>query len=247
MKIIFLGTNGWYATETGNTPCILLDTDDYYIILDAGNGIYKIDEYIKTKKPIYLFISHFHLEHIFGLHILAKFKFNQTFKIYGKKGTKNIVNLIVNDPFTVPVNKLPYKVVLEELDEGKHELPFHTTCKLLPHSDPSLGYRFELDGKTITYCTDMGPHKNVVELAKDADVFISECSLKSGHLDKEWPHMNPEEAAKIAKKANVKQLILTHFDATEYKTIKEREEAQDNARKIFENTVVAFDDMKLEI
>ena len=247
MKIIFLGTNGWYATKTGNTVCMLLDTNDYYIILDAGDGIYKVDRYIKTEKPIYLFLSHFHLEHILGLHILNKFEFKRPLRIYGKKGVKEIVSQIASNPFTKPFDELPYKVIVEELSEGSHELPFHTTCKLLPHPDPSLGYRFELDEKIITYCTDTGPHKNVFELAKDADIFISECAYKSGHLDKEWSHMNPEEAAKIAKKANVKQLILTHFDAEEYKMISEREGAEKNARKIFENTIVALDDMKLEL
>ena len=247
MKIIFLGTNGWYSTGTGNTPSILIDSNDHYTILDAGDGIYKVDKYIKTEKPIYLFLSHFHLEHIFGLHILVKFKFKQPLRIYGKVGTKDIVNLIVNSPFTVPVDKLPYKVLVEELTEGKHELPFNITCKLLPHPDPSLGLRLELDGKIITYCTDTGPHENILELAKNADVFISECAHKSGRFDKDWPHMNPEEAAKAAKEANVKQLILTHFDAVEYRTIQERKQAQKNVRKVFENTIAAFDDMELEI
>lgn len=29
MRIIFLGTNGWYDTDTGNTVCILLESKDY--------------------------------------------------------------------------------------------------------------------------------------------------------------------------------------------------------------------------
>lgn len=52
MKIIFLGTNGWYDTKTGNTICTLIETDNEYIILDAGNGIYKIDKYIKKIRRI---------------------------------------------------------------------------------------------------------------------------------------------------------------------------------------------------
>ncbi|MEK7333592.1 MAG: ribonuclease Z, partial [Nitrospirota bacterium] len=60
MKITFLGTNGWYDTATGNTICILVETERYDIILDAGNGLYKADRYISNKKPVYLFLSHFH-------------------------------------------------------------------------------------------------------------------------------------------------------------------------------------------
>ena len=93
IKVIFLGTNGWYDTKTGNTICTLIETEDYFIILDAGNGLHKIDQYITStsKKPIYLFLSHFHLDHIVGLHILSKFNFSQGIRTYGQMGTKNIL------------------------------------------------------------------------------------------------------------------------------------------------------------
>jgi len=62
VKIFFLGTNGWFNTETGVTPCILIDSKEAYIVLDAGGGIYKLNQHITdTKKPIYLFISHLHI------------------------------------------------------------------------------------------------------------------------------------------------------------------------------------------
>jgi len=47
MQVIFLGTNGWYDSPTGNTICTLINSDKYHIILDAGNGLYKADRYIK--------------------------------------------------------------------------------------------------------------------------------------------------------------------------------------------------------
>ena len=58
----FLGTNGWYSSKTGLTPCVLIDSKEGYIVLDAGEGIQKLDKYITDdKKPIYLFLSHFSL------------------------------------------------------------------------------------------------------------------------------------------------------------------------------------------
>ena len=62
MKIHFLGTNGWYSNAGSNMTCALVDTKDHYIVLDAGDGIHKLDKYIKEDKPIYLFISHLHLD-----------------------------------------------------------------------------------------------------------------------------------------------------------------------------------------
>lgn len=249
MKVVFLGTNGWYDTETGNTVCTLIETKDYFIILDAGNGIYKIDQYIPdySKKPVYLFISHFHLDHIIGLHILNKFNFGQRLCIYGQAGTKAILDILINTPFTVTLSGLPFKVEVHELSEGIHNIPFSVECRFLLHSSKCMGYRFQFNGKIITYCPDTGVCENAIDLARNADLLIAECSFKSGQSNPEWPHLNPENAAQIAKDANAKKLALLHFDANIYRTLEMREHAQETARKIFNNTVAAYDDMQISL
>lgn len=82
MKVTFLGTNGWYDTVTGNTCSVLVQSAEYDIIFDAGNGIAKADRYITQKKPVYLFLSHFHIDHIAGLHTLCKFRLRKGLKIF---------------------------------------------------------------------------------------------------------------------------------------------------------------------
>lgn len=246
MKVIFLGTNGWYDTKTGNTVCTLVETEKYYLILDAGNGINKVDQYISERKPVYLFITHFHFDHIIGLHIMNKFDFKHL-NIYGQKGTRLFFNKIINIPFTVPFSMLPYKVEINELSEGRHNIPFPVECRFLNHSSKCLGYRFEIDNKIVAYCTDTGVCDNAIELGRNADLLITECSFKSGQRNTEWPHLNPEDAAMMAKEADVKKLALLHFDANIYKTIKERKNAEDKAREIFNNTFAAMDNMKIEL
>ena len=247
MKIVFLGTSGWYDTKTGNTTCILIETKKEYIILDAGNGFYKIDRYIRAKKPIYLFLSHFHLDHIVGLHILNKFNFSQGIHIFGQLGTKNILKTIVNEPYTISLTTLPYDVEGYELSEGQHNIPFSVKCKFLLHSSQCLGYRIEIDGKVITYCPDTGICDNLFLLAKDADLLIAECSYKSGQEDENWPHLNPESAARVARDSGAKKLALIHFDASLYSTMKDREDAEIQAKKIFRNSFAAMDNMQIKV
>ena len=247
MKIIFLGTNGWYDTATGNTTCALIETKKEFIILDAGNGLYKIDKYIKNKKPIYLFLSHFHLDHIAGLHILNKFNFKQGLHIYGQKGTRRILSQVINRPFTVSLSELPFKVIVHELSEGVHFIPFDVECRFLLHASKCLGFRFKLEEKIITYCTDTAYCKNILKLAKDTDLFITECSYASGQKTKKWPHLNPKDAASIARRSGVKKLALMHFDASIYKTLEERKKAKQQARKIFKNTITAVDNVQMSL
>ena len=222
MRIIFLGTNGWYSTETGNTPCVLLDTNQGYVLFDAGDGMYKLDQYLTDDKPIYLFLSHFHLDHIIGIHTLSKLKRKQKMHVCGQAGTEKILESLIRKPFTVPLWNLSLEITVKELTEGKHNVPFPVVCSPLVHSDPCFGYRVELEGKAVTYCTDTGICDNAVRLAKDADVLIHECALKSGQHDEKWPHTNPEEAAEVARKAKAKQLVLIHFDAAVYRSVEDR-------------------------
>ena len=245
MNITFLGTNGWYATDLGNTTSTIICSDDFYIVLDAGDGIYKIDQCIDDDKPIILLLSHLHLDHLIGLHVFAKFQFKQEINIYGYNGTKSGINLIIKHPYSSPFAKLPVKVKIHDLEEGKHNIGFPLTCRLLVHADPSLGFRLELDNKIITYCTDTGLCPNLYELAKDADLFITECSYKPGQEEWGWPHLKPEEAADVAMKSKVKKMILTHFDASSYKTIQDRKKAEKKARALFPETKAAIDGLKI--
>lgn len=246
MKVIFLGTNGWYDTTTGNTVCILVETSKEYVIFDAGNGIYKLDRYIKTTKPTYLFLSHFHLDHIIGLHILAKFNFPKRIEVYGPKGTLDLFAKVINQPYTMPIRQLKTEVRLHELDK-RTLLPINIEFGRLTHSSPCYGYRFYSEDKIISYCTDTCICKNLFILAKNADLLITECSFKPGKKSKKWPHLNPEQAALVAKKAVVKRLALTHFDASIYKTSEERKQAERIAQRVFKNTFAVADEMEIEI
>jgi ribonuclease BN (tRNA processing enzyme) len=247
MNVHFLGTNGWYDTSTGNTICTLLRTKKSNIIFDAGTGIYKIDRYIDHSKDTFLFISHFHMDHIIGLHILNKFNFRKRFVIIGQRGTKKILSKLMAPPYTISLRSLKYDVELIELNVGRHDLPLDVDCRPLFHSEPSMGYRISVDGKIVSYCLDTGPCDNLIELSKDADLMITECSFPAGMYVKGWPHLNPELAAEAAKQANAKRLALIHFDASIYRTRKDRSRAQRIARKIFPKAFVAKDDMRIAL
>jgi ribonuclease BN (tRNA processing enzyme) len=245
MEVRFLGTNGWFDTRTGNTTCVFINSRNYYIILDAGNGIYKIGRYIKEAKPVCLFLSHFHLDHIIGLHILNKFHFPAGLVLFGMEGTDQVLQTLVNEPFTIPFADYSYPVTIRELSEGTHAVPFPVECRALLHSTRCFGYRITVDGTTITYCTDTGVCDNAIHLARNADLLITECSLKPGKKNPGWPHLNPQDAIFIAQESNAKRLALIHFDAEVYKKITERKKIRDAMKKYFPGLIVATDGKKI--
>jgi len=247
MNAVFPGTNGWFETETGNTLCTLIKTEDYDIVLDAGSGFFKLDKYIDGTKPVYLFLSHFHMDHISGLHGLSKINCASGLFIAGQEGTRRIINYLVNKPFTVSLDKLKYKVEVLELPEDKEKIPFEVESLPLLHSDTCLGYRITVDKHIVAFCTDTGYCENAVILGRNADLLITECAFLPGEENKEWPHLNPETAARIALEAGAKKLILTHFDAARYLTIEMRKAAEAAARKVFPDTMAAVDLLDITI
>lgn len=246
MKVVFLGTNGWYDTQAGNTTCVLVETENDYCIFDAGNGLYKIDRYVNSLKPIRLFLSHYHLDHVVGLHILGKFNFKQGLDIYGPSGLKAFFRNVINNRYTIALSRLPIKVRLHEI-QGSRGLPGFVSGLALKHAVLCYGYRVNSQGKVVTFCTDTGLCPNFYRLAKGADLLISECSFKPGEVNREWPHLNPQDAAKAALKSKVRKLALIHFDANCYPLLKERRLAEKAALKIFKNTVICYDDMHLNV
>ncbi len=87
-------------------------------------------------------------------------------------------------------------------------------------------------GLKVTYVTDTRPTEGIVTHAKDSDLFI--CEGMYGEPEKkekarEYKHMTFYEAANLAKKAQVKELWLTHFSPS----LVRAEEFMPEVRKIF--------------
>ena len=103
----------------------------------------------------------------------------------------------------------------------------------------------ERKGRQIVYSGDTKPYSSMVEFAHGVDVLIHEStfeeSLKGRAL--ETGHSTGADAAKIAKKAHVKQLILTHI-STRYQDTNLIEK---EALNIFKNTVIAKDFLTFEV
>lgn len=247
MQVTFLGTNGWFDTQAGNTISVLLRTREYDIIFDAGNGIAKADRYISQERPVCIFLSHFHIDHIAGLHTLVKFRLKKELKIYCLPGGSALLHTFVNEPFTVPLDTLPYPCRVIELEEGIHRIPFTVECRPLVHPVPCFGYRVEIDGRVIAFCTDTGICDNAVTLARDADLLITECGLKPGEHSPEWPHLNPQDAIGIAQRAGAKRLALIHFGAEVYRTLGDRLELKEQFGQASPGLIIATDEMTVDV
>lgn len=101
-------------------------------------------------------------------------------------------------------------------------------------------------GRKVVYTGDTRPFEGMIKFAADADLLIHDSTLDDSLAEKaqEDGHSTPSQAAKNAKKANVKQLILTHISA---RYQKDSSTLLDQAQQIFKNAKVPEDLDEIEI
>ena len=101
-------------------------------------------------------------------------------------------------------------------------------------------------GLKVTYCTDTRPTESIVNNAQGADLFI--CEGMYGEPEKkqkaiENKHMTFYEAAELARKAQVKEMWLTHYSPSLIRP----EEYMGEVRRIFPNAIAAKDGRSVDL
>ncbi|SHJ15120.1 ribonuclease Z [Flavobacterium terrae] len=93
--------------------------------------------------------------------------------------------------------------------------------------------------KSYAFCSDTVYNEDIVEIINGVDVLYHESTFLESEevLAEKTMHSTAKQAAKIAKQANVKQLLLGHY-STRYESI---ESFKDEAQTIFEQTQLSND------
>jgi ribonuclease Z len=94
-------------------------------------------------------------------------------------------------------------------------------------------------GRKIGISGDTRPSSKLEKFFKNSDILVFEATYSHNEIEKakESYHSTSTEAALLAKRANCKKLILTHFSAR-YNNI---EIIATEAKKYFENVYIAND------
>src|SRR5262245_29365196 len=237
-----------------------------------------------------IFITHAHDDHTGGLAELltVEYDFNRTkpVNIYGPPGTETLVKALMlgltvssdirisDGTRTVPIAKVflghDTKTGAIYQDANVKVTAAENSHFNFPPGTPAYGkyksyaYRFETPDRIIVFTGDTGPSAAVTELAKGADMLVSEVTsfeewkerqLKSVRWQSMTPeeqaasirhqkeeHITPEEVGKMAASAGVKTVVLTHLPDTddpndEYKRFGEQ------VKKFFSGQVLIAKDL----
>ncbi|WP_130733693.1 ribonuclease Z [Flavobacterium sp. J27] len=99
--------------------------------------------------------------------------------------------------------------------------------------------------KSYAFCSDTVYNESILPIIKDVDTLYHESTFleSEAHLAEKTMHTTAKQAAQIAKKANVKTLIMGHY-STRYGNINLFKE---EAETIFDNVILGDDGKEIEL
>ena len=260
-RLITLGTSGGPPPRPRQAQCSnLITVNGMHYVIDAGDGVARrlAKAGIEVRDVGTIFITHHHDDHTAGLGTLMSVAWDNQrtspINVYGPPPTEALVKAavqyysisaeirIADGGRSIPIAQLfnghdvgtgmIYRDAnIKVLAVENTHFAFHKGAAAGKHK--SYSYRFESPDRVIVFTGDTGPSDAVTELAKNADLLVTETSsfqermqalIKSG----QWQgmtlaeqegitrqatqgHMTPEIIGKMAARANVKTVVLTHL------------------------------------
>lgn len=250
MELIVIGSGTGLPSLSRASPGMVVKANDKIFLFDSGSGTLMglLRAGITYKDLDYLFYSHLHPDHTLDLvSILFAAKNPQDPRkkdlfIIAPKGFRDFYNGLLKN-FGDSIKPESYMVRLNEVGDSQIEYDgWQLIAKPLVHTQTSIGYRIEfVDGKSIVYSGDTDYCKNLVELARDVELLILECSFPDGQRVE--GHLTPSSAGRIAVESGSRRLLLTHLYP-----VCEGHDILSQCREVFKGEIIlAKDLMRLEV
>jgi ribonuclease BN (tRNA processing enzyme) len=214
MRVTVVGCSGTFPGPESACSCYLVEAGGFRLLLDFGNGaLGALQRWHSMFEVDAVLVTHLHPDHCLDLvpYAYAR-RFNPAgtlppLPVYGPADTEQRLCRVFDPPPTEGLTDVYDFHVLEPGD--LHLGPLQLRVAHLPHPVESLGVRIEADSRTLCYSADTGASDTLVDLARDADLFICEAS----YLDENNPpgiHLTGQQAGQHATEAGARHLLLTH-------------------------------------
>jgi ribonuclease Z len=257
-ELVVLGSAGWIPQDRRMTTSLTLRVDDALLLFDAGTGLARLgwDPFRRLlppeNRPIHLFLTHLHLDHTIGLTFLPALWSNPTVvhvptQEAGGAGPE-IFNHIFGGPFfPLAFDDLLPEISLETVGPGEARVEgLRISARRQQHPGGSLSYRVE---DAFAFITDAAPDPATADFTRNVRVLVHEAWIgehdgsDADSTDLKG-HSSAEDAARVAKEAEVGELLLCHLplaDEDRHAGMLER------ARAIFPRTDLCADGMTRQI
>jgi phosphoribosyl 1,2-cyclic phosphodiesterase len=234
LTLTFWGVRGSIPTPQagrlgfgGNTTCLELRwPGEPALIIDAGTGVRSLGLRLaqEAHRKVNVFLSHFHWDHIQGLPFFAP--------LYGAEWevavhsavdparSQDVLAAQIARPCFPAGEAIRARQTFHQMrTEGVQAGALRVRPFPLFHPGGATGYRVDAPGASVVYACDHehGDREgdlSVRRAAEGADVLLYDASYTPAEYGKKrgWGHSTWLEAARAARDAGVKELVLFHHD-----------------------------------
>lgn len=234
MQLNVLGCRSGMPAGGSPSSGYLVDTGRTRLLLDCGPGI--ATALSASDGPLDgVVITHLHIDHCYDLLPLGKSLLKPLLKFPGAPafgGDFAPVPLLVPagarqlfarwvELFAISTMPLLNRAFEAAFDIHEYEPgePFELgDCTIemheLAHTSPNCGIRVSAGERTLAYTGDTGMTDALFKLADRAELFLCEATLRASDTTGHG-HLSAAEAGRVAARAGVGELVLTHFASTD--------------------------------
>ncbi|MCX6023527.1 MAG: MBL fold metallo-hydrolase, partial [Chloroflexi bacterium] len=267
MLIRFWGTRGSIPTPGagtvrygGNTSCVEIRTDSgIVLVMDCGTGARPLGERLLRDAAgapldIHVLLTHTHWDHIQGFPFFAPaFMPGNRLTVYGpgdsqRSLTEALAGQMQYTYFPVNLVQLGAGITYKGLAEEEFTIgDVRIRTQYLNHPAVTLGYRIEVGGVAVAYCTDHEPfspqlfRSDAADLSVDTmlhegdrrhaaflqgvDVLIHDAQYTEAEYQgkRNWGHSTIPYVVNVARTSGVKRTVLFHHDPTHDDAFLDRE------------------------
>ncbi|MFJ8475419.1 MBL fold metallo-hydrolase [Kitasatospora sp. NPDC094011] len=216
MKLTVVGCSGSFPSADSACSSYLVEADGFRVVLDLGNGaLGALQQHTGLYDVDAVLLSHLHADHCVDLcayWVARNYRAEgcpELLPVYGPTGTA----ARLARAYDMPENP-GMKEVFEfrTLTPGSFGLgPFRITVAQVNHPVDAFAFRLEHAGRSLVYSGDTGECPELVELARDTDLFLCEAAYLDGRDTFQAVHLNGREAGEHAAAAGARRLVLTHI------------------------------------
>jgi ribonuclease Z len=215
-RIVVLGSGPALARATQDNTFFCFDSPGGSLLIDcAGSPFHKLLKAgVKPDRLGGVVLTHAHPDHLYGLpslvHELWLWGRRDVLHVYANSQTESVAIAIL-DAFHLREKPVPLEFHL--IGSQEESLLLENESYVLEtspvrHEVPTVATRItsRLSGRVAVYSGDTSPCRELVTLARGADLLLQECGVEQIHPF----HCTPAQVGEIASEADVGEVVLVH-------------------------------------
>ena len=231
MKLTVLGCNGPYPAAGGACSGYLLEAGDTRVLLDCGAGtLAALTARMAPEQLSAVVLSHLHYDHMSDMLPL----------IYRMQGKGKLPVYAPGAPAEVRA-LLAGAFDLRDLEHAEHIGALTLSVLPVRHPVPCYAVRYTAGGKSFCYTGDTNTCEGLTAWARDCDLLLADACFTDAQWAENKPHLSARLAARMARDAGARRLVLTHFTPGT-----DQAELLSQAREVYPAALLAHPGLKLE-